>query len=397
MSDRLRIAHFTIGRCNPDSANGIDKAISSLSAAQARLGQTVSVFSLTAKPPLPIPGVEVYCYAPRKDGSETATRSLFDIRRFSLPKRLVQHVLAWRPDVVHLHSVHVPENIALGSILRRAGIPYGVSVHGGLSPVIRKRHRWTKLLLRMVAERKHLQAAAFLHAITSGDADAMRAYGLSRPVVVSPNGIELAAVPHVSNPHLLTELHPEVRGRRVFLFVGRVDPTTKGLDLLLDAFARTPLGWALVLIGPGRGSDLQRLRELSRRLGLGSSVVFAGPAYGQTKYDLLAGAHVFVHPSRTEAGLPFSVLEAAALGKPCLVTQATDPSGLLARYGAGIVVPAEADEIANALASFASMDAARLTGMGANARTMVEREFRWEPIAGTIIDSYCTFAVGAHV
>ena len=62
----MRIAHFCIGRCNPESANGVDKTVYYLSRAQATLGHDVAVFSLTEKSTLPIPGVMVRAYAPMR-------------------------------------------------------------------------------------------------------------------------------------------------------------------------------------------------------------------------------------------------------------------------------------------------------------------------------------------
>jgi len=62
----MRIVHFLVGRCNPDSANGVDKTVYYLAKHQAVLGHDVAVFSLTTKLPLSIPGVEVRCFAPRR-------------------------------------------------------------------------------------------------------------------------------------------------------------------------------------------------------------------------------------------------------------------------------------------------------------------------------------------
>ena len=47
--------------------------------------------------------------------------------------------------------------------------------------------------------------------------------------------------------------HPWLRGRQVFMFIGRLDPWQKGLDLLIEAFARAALrdAAALVLVGAG--------------------------------------------------------------------------------------------------------------------------------------------------
>jgi glycosyltransferase involved in cell wall biosynthesis len=395
MTTSIRVAHFTVGRCNPESANGIDKAVSSLSRAQARLGHSVAIFSLTEKEPVPIPGVAVYTHAPRHGYDGRVGYAWEAMRRFTVPAPLVRHLLEWQPDVVHLHSVHVPENLMLAARFRRASVPYGVSIHGGLSTLIRKRHRWLKQALKLLGERRHLQAAAFLHAISDQDAAGIREYGLKRSVVVVPNGMSLDAVPDCADSGLLARQYPALRDRRVFAFLGRLDPQVKGLDLLLRSFAVAggPSA-ALVLIGPGRLSHQRELHNLCRSLGLEHSVVFTGPAHGALKFHLLAGADVFVHPSRTEGGLPFSVMEAAAMKKPCLVTPAADPDGMLARYGGGIVVPPDDASLAEGIARFQAMDLAQLAQMGGVARRMVEQEYDWDRTAARMIGCYRTFALG---
>jgi Glycosyltransferase len=180
---------------------------------------------------------------------------------------------------------------------------------------------------------------------------------------------------------------------RTFLFLGRLDPGQKGLDLLLEGFALSGLSHArLVLVGPDwRGSE-RALQTLASQLAIAPSVQFTGAAFGQRKIDLLAGADVFVHPSRWE-GLSFSVLEAAGLGKPCLLTAAADPGGKLGSAGAAVIVPPTADGIAAGLRTFAGMDPTALNEMGRRGRRVAEEEFAWPPVARRIVDAYLTHAV----
>src|SRR5512147_812336 len=101
----MRVAHFFPGHCDPESANGVDKAVYHLSKAQAASGHTVAVLELTSKAPIAIPGAEVRSYAPRR----------FPL---SLPKKLLGDLGQWKPDLVHLHSSFVPVNAALAAWLR---------------------------------------------------------------------------------------------------------------------------------------------------------------------------------------------------------------------------------------------------------------------------------------
>ena len=53
----MKILHFIEGRCNPDTANGVDKTIYFLTRELAALGHEVHLISETKKDPIEIPGV----------------------------------------------------------------------------------------------------------------------------------------------------------------------------------------------------------------------------------------------------------------------------------------------------------------------------------------------------
>jgi glycosyltransferase involved in cell wall biosynthesis len=375
----LRVAHFTVGRCRLDSANGVDQAVYHLARNQAALGHEVGVFSLTPKTGIPIPGVRVSTYRARSP--------------VTVPKRLVADILGWQPDVLHLHSVHVPANVLLAWTLSSA-IPYCVTIHGGLSPVAQKRKRLLKGIFRALLERRYLQRAAFLHAISERDVQGLERYGIANTTVIAPNGIDVepsSAPPDANRTHSDERL----RGKRVFLFLGRLDAEVKGLDVLVRAFAASrPQNAVLVLVGPDWRGGQRELETLAGSLGILDAVVFAGPAFGSRKLDFLWSADVLVHPSRTEAGVPFSVLEAAALGRPALLTAASDPAGILGRGGAAMTVEPTVESMTSALRELSTTPLPRLREMGARARDLVAVQFSWTRTVNILIDAYRTHAVG---
>lgn len=395
----LRIAHFTIGRCNPESANGIDKTVYFVSRAQARLGHTVAVFSLTDKPALPIPGVSVATYAPRSRPGTIRPRlleTLISRSPHNVPSRLIEELIAWHPDVLHLHFVGLPQNVRLAWRAHRAGIPYCVTIHGGLAPAAQARNRWQKRLFALLVERRYLRGAAFLHATSPEDIEGLRVYGVSNETVLAPNGVDVDGPVPASDPLIWDTVAPHLRGQRILLFVGRLDPEQKGLDILLRGLARAAApDTALVLVGPDWRDNRARLEALARTLGIGSRVAFAGPAFGERKARMLAAADLFVHTSRWE-GLAFSVLEAAASGKPSLLTAPADPSGVFVRNGAALPVDASPESVSEGVRRFLALSAEELRAMGARARAIVERDFSWPPIARTLVAAYRTHALGAH-
>jgi glycosyltransferase involved in cell wall biosynthesis len=388
----MRVAHFLLGRSNPESSNGVDKTVHFVSVSQASLGHQVAVFSVTHLPPVVVPGVEVRAYAPRRLPFRLPTGRLKRVPpRFALklPRRLVPDLLQWSPDIVHFHSVHVPEAVWLARRLDRVGLPYCVTPHGALMFEARRRRWIRKMAFAVLFERAYLNRASFLHAVSQAEAHGLMGHGLRSRVVLAPNCIDPAVVPARLDHDLLTRRFPELQGRRVFLYLGRLDPSHKGLDLLLQAWSQVHAGheMALVLVGPDWRGGRAQLNALALELGISESVLFAPTVSGSEKWSLIAGAHVFVHPSRSE-GASFAVLEAMMMAKPVLVTGAADPGRFVSQYQAGVVVQADVGSIAMGLEGVAQLEQEDLGSMGVNARRLVKREFRWEDTARTLLTAY---------
>jgi glycosyltransferase involved in cell wall biosynthesis len=253
-----------------------------------------------------------------------------------------------------------------------------------------RRRRYLKLPYKLCCELPCLNRAVFVHAVA--DADEIVQYGVRAPIVTAPNGIDLSVVPESPQRTFLASRFPQAQGKFVFLFLGRLDPLHKGLDILLEGLSLSRLEEAiLIIIGPDWQGGRRALEQLARQLGVATQVIFTGPVYGTEKFDLLAGADVFVHTSRWE-GLPFSILEATALAKPCLVTPSADPCGQLTRYQGSITVQPDAKSIACGLRRFVELPTAELEAMGKNARQMVATEFTWESTAQTLVQAYAAYA-----
>lgn len=377
----MRIAHVLLGRCNPDSANGVDKTVYYLARHQAALGAEVAVFSLTAKEPIPVPGAEVRVLPPPSGRLEGLWPGG--------PKRLLEELLGWKPDLVHFHSVHIGPFIGLGKALRRRGVPYVVTPNGGFAPGrLARVGPEVRAYIRLL-ERPYLEGARFVHAVSRNDLEGLSSLGVRARVVVVPNGLDLDSVPVRVDVDLLRRRFPGLQGKRVFLFLGR-------LDLLLEAFAAARLPEAaLVLVGPDWRGSLARLREQARRLGLEERVVFAGPAFGEEKWAYLAGADVFVHPSRWE-GFSFSVLEALAMGKPVLVSRAADPNGEIGTFGAGVVAEPRVAELSQGLARLLGLRPEEVDRMGRRARALVEERYSWRGIVVQLMEAYQREGLGAR-
>jgi glycosyltransferase involved in cell wall biosynthesis len=371
-----------LGRCNPDSANGIDKVVYHLTSAQAALGHTVSLFSLSPKPALPVPGVAARTYDP--------------LLRVGLPRSLWHDLRTWHPDLVHIHSLYVPANAMLARALRRRGIPYAITPHGATDAHVLRRRAYLKRPYQALVERPALNRAAFVHAVA--DESAIRAYGVTAPVVVAPNGVDASSVPENLDRDGIRARLGVPAGTRLGVFVGRLDRVHKGLDLLVDAFAEarsTSADLALVLVGPDREGSRRVLEDLAARRGVAGAVTWWGAAYGKEKFDLLAAADFFVQPSRWEAGVPLAVLEALCVGRPCLVSRAADPTSCIPSHGAGLVVEPTVTGVAEGLSRMARASEETLARQGRQAGLLARTEFTWPKAARTLTEAYARYAAGS--
>jgi glycosyltransferase involved in cell wall biosynthesis len=116
--------------------------------------------------------------------------------------------------------------------------------------------------------------------------------------------------------------YPDLRDRRLALFLGRIHPK-KACDVLIEAFAAV-LGknpeWHLVISGPDQVGWQQKLIALARERRIEHAITWTGLITGDVKYGALKAAEVFVLPSHQE-NFGIVVAEALACGTPVLTSK----------------------------------------------------------------------------
>ncbi len=129
------------------------------------------------------------------------------------------------------------------------------------------------------------------------------------------------------------------------LYAGRLT-SEKGIELLADAFLsacwRDP---RLHLALAGGGPEEDRLRER-----LGEHVTFLGWLDGEALARAYASADVFLFPSHTDT-FGQVILEAQASGLPVVAVAEGGPLSLITGGETGVLAPADADALADALLS----------------------------------------------
>lgn len=285
-------------------------------------------------------------------------------------------------DLVHTHSQWTfPVWWGCRTALA-AGKPLMMSPQGCLDPRRLVHSAWKKRLAGLF-DRGFLRRATVIHATSSAEQGWIQRYvGGSPHVAVIPNGVDMPP------PHPLTKPAGRPRTRTV-LSLGRLHPL-KGLDLLVDAWRMVSPGlepgdrWELVIAGPDEQGTRAALERQARQDGL-SNVRFTGPLYGEDKARALAGADLFVLPSRSE-NFGIVVAEALAAGVPAITTTGTPWQEIHGSCGWWVDVAAE--PLASALREAMNLGDDERAAMGERGRSLVEAKYRWASVGRAMVELY---------
>lgn len=243
-------------------------------------------------------------------------------------------------DVVHLHTPWELSNLQLSKVIRRAGLPYVVTVHGMLDDYCMQQKSLKKRIFLALGGRRLFANASTVHFTAVAERDQATPWipGNYLPVVQACS-LDLSAYASLPGPGPAREAFPQLHcDRQKVLFLSRVHPK-KGIELLIDAMAilsRQGLKFDLLIAGPGDEAYVASLRQQVRQCGIDDSTHFLGMVRGDVKLSLYELADVFVLPTHQE-NFGLVLPEALACRTPVVTTRGTDIWQELAQAGARIV------------------------------------------------------------
>lgn len=212
-------------------------------------------------------------------------------------------------------------------------------------------------------------------------------------------GIDMTRFSH--RPEII-EKAKQIRKNDVFtfLFVGRI-VGDKGINELVEAFIRLHSEYnkvRLLLVGFFEENIDPILPVTKTQIENTPSIIAAGEQLGDDLIAHYAAADCFVFPSYRE-GFPNTVMEAGAMGLPCIVTDINgsreiitsnidDDNSTVAIKANGIIVPSKNVEILYEAMKFIITNKEKREAMAANARPMIEKRFEQGFVRKCLYDYY---------
>lgn len=346
-------------------------------------------------------GIEITVFAPITDELKFAQINGVNVQIFkqSFPARIwtscslelaraVEREIS-KFDLIHIHEIwHHPQFIAYKAAIK-AGKPYIITIHGELEPWCLSNKKIRKKVVSFLFQKKIIEDASALHALTQEEIKNISNYAENNNIFLIPNGIVIEEFEELSNEDCIKDMYPEIKDKKVILFLGRIHPK-KGLELLIKAFSRIAKDRndvCLLIVGPDSEGYQHTIEKICKTEGILNSVIITGMLIGRKKLAALRVANLFVLPSHSE-GFSISILEALACGLPVVITKECNfPE--VEKMGAGRVIERDVEQLSNNLIELLENPELCKT-MGEKGKKMVRDTYTWDKIADKMVAVYET-------
>lgn len=287
----------------------------------------------------------------------------------------------WTPDLIVFEGFYAfHPGPRLLSILN-SGIPYVIVPRCTLTRGDQGKKAAKKKMCNALFYRRFARGASAIHYLTKQE---MQESGMhwNESYFIAPNGIVIdkSCTPRIEQPQQPVKI----------VYIGRLEPYQKGLDVLLDAICGLKRndcldGFTLSLYGNSVDGSAKRIKEFIFNESLEGSVAVYPPVFDDEKVRILKLADIFLLTSRYE-GMPMGLLEACSLGIPSIVTPGTHLADDIERENAGWVCNLNADSIAQTIHR-AVNETSEFPLKSAGARSVANR-YAWDAIASSTHAEY---------
>jgi glycosyltransferase involved in cell wall biosynthesis len=315
----MEVIHLILGKANPERMNGVNRVVHEMATNQEHFGYGVQVWGMTKVPNHDYPkrNFKTILYKKYRNPFTVDPLLLAELQR---KKDAI---------VIHMHGAFIPVFYTISRFLQEHQIPFIITPHSTYNKVMMKKNALVKKIYFNLFERIMLNRAKAIHLLGRTEWEGLNAIYHNHKSKMIPYGFTR----HHEQEKTITKNAAFTVG-----YCGRLSINTKGLDILIQGFSlfkKMHPDAELIIIGDGKEKHL--LVEMVDGLNLNSSVHMKGSLFGDEKLNMLAGCDVFAHPSRSD-GMPATIVEAASIGLPCVVSAATNMGEYIMRYDAGLLL-----------------------------------------------------------
>ena len=368
----MKVVHIVLGRANPNRMNGVNRVVHNLASEQVQYGAHVSVWGITNSYNL-------------EDELERTyhTKWFKDEGKWKVSNELLQEIKNSDATCFHLHGGFISVFYILSKLLKKYNKAFVLTPHGTYTQGAMANNTLVKSVYFKLIEKSIIKRAKSVQCLGHCEESDLKDLCKNVHTTLIPNGQNF--------DELKTEHEVIKKPSFIIGYCGRITMWQKGLDVLLKSFHHYKkhlqgIG-ELHLIGDGE--YLETMENNAITLNVFDSCFFYGKKFGEEKVMLLKQMDLFVHTSRNE-GLPTAVIEAAALGIPCLVSELTSMDRYVIDYNAGWTYKGEDYEhiaklLKNAEAEYLDKTICK---RGDNALKMAVDNFDWKVISKQTFNMY---------
>lgn len=271
-------------------------------------------------------------------------------------------------NIVHSHGIWKPLNYFALKLTHEQNLPHVVHTRGMLEAWSLNQSSLKKKLAGCFFQDKSLNNADLLVATSYQELNSIRNYGITSPVAMIPNGIELPD---------LSKKDPIKKNKKI-LFLSRIHPK-KGIINMIKAFSKSKnQGWELIIAGPNENNHLKEVQSHINKFSVNNNIRYIGEVYGENKKKAYVESDAFILPSFSE-NFGVVVAEALSYGLPVIASRGT-PWQSIQENKCGWWVEPIIDDISNAFNKLFTSTNHELEIMSNNAR-LHSQEFLWSEIA----------------
>lgn len=375
-------------------AGGQNVAVANLSAALARRGHEVVVYTRRDDPDLPLRVDTRHGYSVRHVTAGPPVRvPKDDLLQYmcEFGDRLGEHFDRNRPDVAHAHFWM--SGLATMQAARPRAIPVVQTFHA--LGAVKRRHQGADDTSPDERVRLETELARTVDCVAATCTDEVAELGLlGRPasaVAVVPCGVDVGEFVPTGPKATRGDKHRIVT-------VGRL-VSRKGFDTVIEAMQGLADAELVIVGGPDKSEldgdvEAVRLQRLAARFGVADRVHLYGSVEREEMPMLLRSADVVVATPWYE---PFGIvpLEAMACGVPVVASAVGGMLDTVVDGVTGRLVPPRApDALAHAIGPLLR-DAELRADMGRVGRAHVSARYSWMQVAGDIAAVYCRVSRGS--